>query len=48
MYNSSYGDNSPNGELMYKAQRECFKNENMGMLVSDKTMQTLVDDDDAH
>ena len=26
MYNSSYGDNSPNGELMYKAQRECFEN----------------------
>ena len=48
MYNSSYGDNSPNVELMFKAQRECFENENMGSLVSEKTMQTLVGDNDTH
>ena len=38
LYNSCYGGDSPNGALMYKAQRECFENENMGTLVSDLTM----------
>ena len=47
MYNSCYGDSNPNGELMYKAQREYFENKNMGTLVSDTTMQTLVGEDDA-
>ena len=26
IYNSYYGEDTPNGQLMYKAQRECFEN----------------------
>ena len=47
MYNSCYGEDSPNGKLMHKAQRECFENEKMGMLVSDNTRHKLVHHDDA-
>ena len=47
MYNSCYGEDTPNGKLMYKAQRECFENENMGTLVSENTMDRLVQHDDA-
>ena len=47
MYNSCYGEDSPNGALMYTAQRECFENERMGTLVSENTMHKLVHDDDA-
>ena len=30
MYNSCYGEDSPSGKLMYRAQRECFENEKNG------------------
>ena len=30
MYNSCYGEDTPNGKLMYKAQRECFEKEKNG------------------
>ena len=46
MYNSCYGDDSPNGKLMYRAQRECFENEKMGTLMNDATMKLLVCDND--
>ena len=35
VYNSNYRDSGTVGELMYKAQQECFENHNKGVLVSD-------------
>ena len=35
VYNSHYGDSGTVGELMYKAQKECFKNHNKGVLARD-------------
>ena len=47
MYNSCYNEDSPNGKLMHKAQREYLENENMGTMVSGSTLEKLIGDDDA-
>ena len=41
VYNSNYGDSGTGGELMYKAQEECFENHNKGVLVSDAVASQL-------
>ena len=46
MYNSCYDEDSPNGKLMHKAQREYLENENMGTMVSGSTLEKLIGDDD--
>ena len=36
MYNSHYADKGPVGNLMYRAQNECFEHKNLGVCVTNK------------